>query len=77
MARNRYIRISLIKQRPSINNRLFGNTMPVRRFSLFYHDFHQSMSKIEELLEELRNRKKVLWNKNAILLDSEGEVKKV
>lgn len=35
------------------------------------------MSKIEELLEELRNCKKVLWDQNAILLDSEGETEEV
>lgn len=46
-------------------------------FNLFYHDYHQSMSKIEELLEELRNRKKVLRTENAILLDSEGEERSI
>lgn len=35
------------------------------------------MSKIEELLEALRNRKKVLWDQNAILPDSEGETEEV
>lgn len=46
-------------------------------FNLFYQDYHQSMSKIEELLEDLRNRKKVLWDQKAILLDSEGEERSI
>ena len=57
------------------------NKQPIKEIShqdiYALYDYYQSMNKIEELLEELRNCKKILWDQNTILLDSEGETEEV